>query len=72
MVLLVYAFLLSLLDPVHEDLVHALLQHVTLTGINISKIGTNKVVEDWFNSDIFSLAMQLGLIPAPAPASSPK
>lgn len=44
-------------------------KHVTLTGINISKIVTNKVVEDWFNSDIFSLALQLGLIPAPVPAS---
>lgn len=47
-------------------------KRVSLTGINISKIVKNKVVEDWFNTDIFSLALQVGLIPAPAPASSPK
>jgi len=45
---------------------------VALTGINISKITENKVVEDWFNTDIFSLALQLGLIPTPASASAPK
>lgn len=44
-------------------------KHVSLTGITISKIAANKVVEDWFNSDIFSLALQLGLIPTPAHAS---
>ncbi|HEY1349658.1 MAG TPA: ester cyclase [Ktedonobacteraceae bacterium] len=47
-------------------------KQVNLTGINISKMAGNKVVEDWFNTDIFSLALQLGLIPMPAPASAPK
>ncbi len=45
---------------------------VALTGINISKIRANKIVEDWFNTDIFSLALQLGLIPVPASTSNPK
>jgi hypothetical protein len=43
-----------------------------LTGINISKMTASKIVEDWFNTDIFSLALQLGLIPMPAPAPSPQ
>jgi len=42
---------------------------VSLTGIAISHVADGKIVEDWFNSDIFSLAMQLGAIPAP---KSPK
>lgn len=40
-------------------------KQVMITGINISHIVENKVVEDWFNTDIFSLAQQLGVIPAP-------
>jgi steroid delta-isomerase-like uncharacterized protein len=40
-------------------------KQVMVTGINISRIVEGKVVEDWFNTDIFSLAMQLGAIPAP-------
>jgi len=44
-------------------------KRVTLTGINISKITENRIVEDWFNTDIFSLALQLGLIPTPASTS---
>lgn len=44
-------------------------KHVELTGINISRFAENRIIEDWFNTDIFSLALQLGLIPAPAPAS---
>jgi steroid delta-isomerase-like uncharacterized protein len=44
-------------------------KQVELTGINISRFAENRIVEDWFNTDIFSLALQLGLIPTPAPAS---
>ncbi len=44
-------------------------KQVNLTGINISRIAENRIVEDWFNTDIFSLALQLGLIPTPAPAA---
>jgi hypothetical protein len=36
-----------------------------VTGVNISRIAENKVVEDWFNTDIFGLALQLGAIPSP-------
>ena len=46
-------------------------KQVMLTGINISKFVGDKVVEDWFNTDIFSLALQLGLIPPPTPAATP-
>lgn len=45
---------------------------VAIMGMNISKITENKVVEDWFTTDIFGLAMQLGLIPAPTPTSTSK
>jgi steroid delta-isomerase-like uncharacterized protein len=40
-------------------------KQVMMTGVSISRIAENKVVEDWFNSDIFSLAQQLGAIPSP-------
>ncbi|HEY7416119.1 MAG TPA: ester cyclase [Ktedonobacteraceae bacterium] len=39
-------------------------KQVAITGINISHIAENKVVADWFNTDIFGLAQQLGVIPA--------
>jgi len=42
-------------------------KEVMITGINISHIVENKVVEDWFNTDIFGLALQLGAIPSPSP-----
>lgn len=38
-------------------------KQVLITGVNISRIAERKVVEDWFNTDIFSLAQQLGIIP---------
>jgi steroid delta-isomerase-like uncharacterized protein len=41
---------------------------VSLTGINISRMAGARIVEDWFNTDIFGLALQLGLIPMPTPA----
>jgi predicted ester cyclase len=47
-------------------------RQVALTGINISKFTGDKVVEDWFNTDIFSLALQLGLIPPPSSSSAPR
>lgn len=40
-------------------------KEVRITGINISRIVENKVIEDWFNTDIFGLALQLGAIPSP-------
>jgi steroid delta-isomerase-like uncharacterized protein len=40
-------------------------KQVIMTGVSISRIEDDKVVEDWFNSDIFSLALQLGAIPSP-------
>lgn len=40
-------------------------KQVTITGVNISRIAENQVVEDWFNTDIFGLAQQLGAIPSP-------
>jgi len=40
-------------------------KQVMITGINISSISEGKIVEDWFNTDIFSLAQQLGAIPSP-------
>ncbi|GHO48006.1 ester cyclase [Ktedonospora formicarum] len=40
-------------------------KQVEITGINISRIAEGKIVEDWFNTDIFGLAMQLGAIPSP-------
>jgi steroid delta-isomerase-like uncharacterized protein len=40
-------------------------KQVMVTGVNISRIAENKVVEDWFNTDIFGLAQQLGAIPSP-------
>lgn len=40
-------------------------KQVAITGVNISRIAENKVVEDWFNTDIFGLAQQLGAIPSP-------
>lgn len=40
-------------------------KQVTITGINISRIAEGKVAEDWFNTDIFGLALQLGAIPSP-------
>jgi steroid delta-isomerase-like uncharacterized protein len=39
-------------------------KQVLITGINISSLAEGKVVEDWFNTDIFGLAQQLGIIPA--------
>lgn len=39
-------------------------KQVVVTGINISHIVENKVVEEWFNTDIFGLAQQLGVIPS--------
>jgi steroid delta-isomerase-like uncharacterized protein len=40
-------------------------KQVMITGVNISHIVESKVVEDWFNTDIFGLAQQLGVIPSP-------
>lgn len=40
-------------------------KEVTITGINISRIVDGQIVEDWFNTDIFGLALQLGAIPSP-------
>lgn len=40
-------------------------KQVTITGVNISRLVESKVVEDWFNTDIFGLAQQLGVIPSP-------
>lgn len=39
-------------------------KQVLITGINISRFAENKVIEDWFNTDIFGLAQQLGIIPS--------
>jgi steroid delta-isomerase-like uncharacterized protein len=39
-------------------------KQVRVTGVSISRIVQGQVVEDWFNTDIFSIAQQLGLIPA--------
>ncbi len=39
-------------------------KQVEVTGMCISRIVEGKVVEDWFNTDIFSIAQQLGLIPS--------
>lgn len=39
-------------------------KYVEMTGVSISRIVDNKIVEDWFNSDIFGLAQQLGVIPS--------
>lgn len=37
-------------------------KQVVITGVNVSRIAENKIVEDWFNTDIFGLALQLGMI----------
>jgi steroid delta-isomerase-like uncharacterized protein len=39
-------------------------KQVMITGINISRMVGNKIAEDWFNTDIFGLAQQLGVIPS--------
>jgi steroid delta-isomerase-like uncharacterized protein len=38
-------------------------KQVMVTGMCISRIVEGKIVEDWFNTDIFSIAQQLGIIP---------
>jgi steroid delta-isomerase-like uncharacterized protein len=38
-------------------------KQVRVTGVCISRIVEGKVVEDWFNTDIFGIAQQLGVIP---------
>jgi predicted ester cyclase len=43
---------------------------VTFTGILISRIDSNKIVEDWENSDVLGLMQQLGVIPLPGQDSS--
>jgi len=40
-------------------------KQVLITGLAISQIAERKVVEDWFVTDIFGLAQQLGAIPDP-------
>lgn len=39
-------------------------KQVNITGLAVSRIVENKIVEDWFITDIFGLAQQLGAIPA--------
>jgi predicted ester cyclase len=38
-------------------------KEVRVTGMCISRIVESKVIEDWFNTDIFSIGQQLGIIP---------
>ncbi len=38
-------------------------KHVLITGSALSHIVNGQIVEDWFNTDIFGLAQQLGLVP---------
>src|SRR5438552_19216520 len=50
-------------------------KEVRVTGMCVSRIVDGYVVEDWFTTDIFSIAQQLGIIPtnstrAKAPATS--
>lgn len=39
-------------------------KQVMVTGVSISRIVEGQVIEDWFNTDIFGIAQQLGLIPS--------
>jgi steroid delta-isomerase-like uncharacterized protein len=38
-------------------------KHVLITGSALSLIKDGQIVEDWFNTDIFGLAQQVGLVP---------
>jgi steroid delta-isomerase-like uncharacterized protein len=44
-------------------------KHVSITGMNISRIKNGKVAEDWTLNDMFGMLQQLGAIPAPAGAA---
>ncbi len=38
-------------------------KHVTITGIDIFRLGENRLEEAWVNSDFLGLMQQLGMIP---------
>ena len=41
-----------------------------VTGITIDRLANGKVVESWYNFDALGMMQQLGVLPAPGPASS--
>jgi predicted ester cyclase len=43
-------------------------KQVTMTGILIARLASNRVVEIWHQVDYLGLFQQLGLIPVPQPA----
>jgi steroid delta-isomerase-like uncharacterized protein len=43
-------------------------KEVTISGLTISRLDGDKVVEDWINWDTLGMLVQLGAIPAPARA----
>ena len=43
--------------------------YVTVTGIDISRIESGKIVESWSNFDQLGMMQQLGVIPAPGQGS---
>ncbi len=38
-------------------------RHITVTGMNISRVTEGKIVEDWFAFDALGLLQQLGVVP---------
>ncbi len=44
-------------------------KQVTVSGIAISHLAGNQVVEDWHQADVLGFMQQLGVIPAPGQAS---
>lgn len=45
-------------------------KHTTVTGINIDRYQSGKVVEAWASYDMFGMLQQLGVVPAMAPAGA--
>ena len=44
-------------------------KQAAVTGITIDRFANGKIVESWYNFDALGLLQQLGVIPAPGPAS---
>jgi steroid delta-isomerase-like uncharacterized protein len=42
----------------------------TITGIGVDRVRDGQIVESWANYDLLGMLVQLGAIPAPAPAAA--